>query len=61
MRLGVPAATAKARIEEFLAHDPRAELSAMHVVRSADEAVPVRTIPLVRDFLSHALVQRSVG
>ena len=61
MRLGVPAATAKARIEEFLARDPRAELSAVHVVGSVDDAVPVRTLDFVRDFLSYALAQRSVG
>ena len=61
MRLAVPAATAKARIEEFLARDPRAELSAVHVVRGVDGAVPSRTLPLVRDFLTYALAQRSVG
>jgi 8-oxo-dGTP pyrophosphatase MutT (NUDIX family) len=61
MRLGVPAAMGKARIEEFLARDPRAELSAVHVVRSVDDAVPARTLDFVRDFLSWALAQRSVG
>jgi 8-oxo-dGTP pyrophosphatase MutT (NUDIX family) len=61
MRLGVPAATAKARIEAFLARDPRAELSAVHVVRSVDDAVPARTLDFIRDFLSYALAQRSVG
>jgi len=61
MRLPVPARTAKARIEEFLARDPRAELSAVHVVRGVDGAVPSRTLPLVRDFLTYALAQRSVG
>jgi 8-oxo-dGTP pyrophosphatase MutT (NUDIX family) len=61
MRLGVPAATAKARIEAFLARDPRAELSAVHVVRSVDDAVPARTLDFIRDFLSYPLAQRSVG
>jgi 8-oxo-dGTP pyrophosphatase MutT (NUDIX family) len=61
MRLGVPAAMGKARIEEFLARDPRAELSAVHVVRSIDDIVPGRTLDFVRDFLSYALAQRSVG
>ena len=61
MQLGVPAATAKARIEEFLARDPRAELAAVHIVRSVDDAVPARTLDFVRDFLSYALAQRSVG
>jgi 8-oxo-dGTP pyrophosphatase MutT (NUDIX family) len=61
MRLGVPASTAKVRIEEFLARDPRAELSAVHVVGSADDAVPARTLDFVRDFLSWGLAQRSVG
>jgi 8-oxo-dGTP pyrophosphatase MutT (NUDIX family) len=61
MRLEAPASTAKARIEEFLARDPRAELSAVHVVGSVDDAVPVRTLDFVRDFLSYALAQRSVG
>jgi 8-oxo-dGTP pyrophosphatase MutT (NUDIX family) len=60
MRLGIPAAKAKARIEEFLARDSRAELSAVHVV-SADDAVPARTLDFVRDFLSWAFAQRSVG
>ena len=61
MQLGVPASTAKARIEQFLARDPRAELSAAHVVRSVDDAVPARTLEFIRDFLSWALAQRSVG
>jgi 8-oxo-dGTP pyrophosphatase MutT (NUDIX family) len=61
MRLGVPAATGKARIEEFLARDPRAELSAVHVVGGIDDAVPARTLDFIRDFLAYALAQRSVG
>jgi hypothetical protein len=60
MSLGVPAATGKARIEEFLARDPRAELSAVHVV-SVDDAVPAGTLDFIRDFLSYGFAQRSVG
>ncbi len=61
MRLAVPAAEAKARIEDFLARDPNAELAAVHIVSSIDDVVPARTIDCVRDFLAYALAQRSVG
>jgi 8-oxo-dGTP pyrophosphatase MutT (NUDIX family) len=61
MRLGVPAARGKARIEEFLARDPRAELAAIHIVGKVDDLGPARMLPFVRDFLSYALAQRSVG
>jgi len=61
MRLAVPAAAAKARIEDFLARQTHAELAAMHVMRSADDVLPARTLDFVRDFLSYAMAQRSVG
>jgi 8-oxo-dGTP pyrophosphatase MutT (NUDIX family) len=61
MTLAVPAARAKARIDAYLARDPHAEFSRMHVVRSPsdidDERVPVFVAAYLRD----AFAQRSVG
>ena len=61
MTLAVPAARAKARIDAYLARDPHAEFSRMHIVRSPrdidDERVPVFVAAYLRD----AFARRSVG
>jgi hypothetical protein len=61
MTLAVPAARAKARIDAYLARDPHAEFSRMHVIRSPrdidDERVPV----FVAAYLRNAFAQRSAG
>ena len=61
MTLAVPAARAKARIDAYLARDPHAEFSRMHVVRSSrdidDSRVPVFVAAYLRDAFAH----RSVG
>jgi 8-oxo-dGTP pyrophosphatase MutT (NUDIX family) len=61
MRLGISTNAAKARIEDFIASQPHSELAAVHVARDADDVDPTRTPAFVRDFLSWALTQRSVG
>ena len=61
MQLGVPAAPAKARIEKFLARQPQAELAAIQIVGKIDDLGPARMLPFVRDFLTYAFAQRSVG
>jgi 8-oxo-dGTP pyrophosphatase MutT (NUDIX family) len=61
MTLAVPAARAKARIEAYLAQDPHAELSRMHVVRSPRDIDDSRVPVFVADYLRDAFAQRSVG
>jgi 8-oxo-dGTP pyrophosphatase MutT (NUDIX family) len=61
MRLRIPAETAKARIEGFLARDPHAELARIHVARSAGELDAGRTPDFIKEFLKYAFAQRPVG
>jgi 8-oxo-dGTP pyrophosphatase MutT (NUDIX family) len=61
MTLSVPAARAKARIEAYLARDPHAELSRMHIVRSPRDIDDSRVPVFVSDYLRDAFAHRSVG
>ena len=61
MRLAEPAAAAKARIEAFLADDPAAELSRIHVARRLEDVDAARSPRFVAGFLAHAFSQRFVG
>ena len=61
MRLDAPAEAAKQRIDAFLANDPDAELSAMHIVRNAGDIDEKRSPRFVVDFLRFAFAQRPVG
>jgi 8-oxo-dGTP pyrophosphatase MutT (NUDIX family) len=61
MTLAVPAARAKARIEAYLARDPHAELSRMHIVRSPCDIDDSRVPVFVSDYLRDAFAHRSVG
>jgi 8-oxo-dGTP pyrophosphatase MutT (NUDIX family) len=61
MTLAVPAARAKARIEAYLARDPHAELSRMHIVRSPRDIDDSRVPVFVSDYLRDAFAHRSVG
>ena len=55
MTLAVPAAEAKARIDAYLARDPYAEFSRMHVVSSPSEIDEARTPDFAAHFLRTAL------
>ena len=55
MTLAVLADEAKARIEAFLARDPMAELTRMHIVRNAKDIDEARTLPHVAAYLRVAL------
>jgi 8-oxo-dGTP pyrophosphatase MutT (NUDIX family) len=55
-----PAIRLKARIESFLARDPLAEFSRMHIVRSPEDIDEARVPIFVADYLRHAFAQRSV-
>jgi 8-oxo-dGTP pyrophosphatase MutT (NUDIX family) len=61
MRLDAPAEAAKRRIDAFLADDPDAELTAMHVVRDASDIDEKRSPRFVVDFLRFAFAQSPVG
>jgi 8-oxo-dGTP pyrophosphatase MutT (NUDIX family) len=61
MTLTVPAMRAKARIDDFLARDPHAEFSRMHIVRSPRDIDETRVPIFVAAYLRDALAQRSVG
>jgi len=61
MTLAVPAARAKARIEAYLAGDPHAELSRMHIVRSPRDIDDSRVPVFVSDYLRDAFAHRFVG
>ncbi len=55
MTLSIVADEAKARIEAFLARDPHAELTRIHVVRSPDDIDEARTPAFVAAYLRQAL------
>jgi 8-oxo-dGTP pyrophosphatase MutT (NUDIX family) len=55
MTLAVPAAEAKARIEAFLARDPLAELTRMHIVRNAEDIDERRSPSHVTAYLRAAM------
>jgi 8-oxo-dGTP pyrophosphatase MutT (NUDIX family) len=61
MTLAVPAATLKARIDAYLARDPHAELSRMHIVRGPRDIDESRVPVFVAAYLRNAFAQRSVG
>ena len=61
MTLAVPAARVKARIDAFLAQDPHAEFSRMHVVRGPRDIDETRVPVFVAAYLRDAFAQRSVG
>jgi 8-oxo-dGTP pyrophosphatase MutT (NUDIX family) len=61
MTLAVPAVRAKARIDAYLARDPHAEFSRMHVVRSPSDIDNERVPVFVAAYLRDAFAQRSVG
>ena len=61
MRLDAPAEAAKQRIDAFLASDPDAELTTMHIVRDVGDIDEKRSPRFVVDFLRFALAQRPVG
>ena len=61
MTLAVPAARAKARIDAFLARDPHAEFSRMHIVRSPRDIDEQRVPLFVAAYLRDAFAHRSVG
>jgi 8-oxo-dGTP pyrophosphatase MutT (NUDIX family) len=59
MTLAVPAATVKARIDAYLARDPHAELSRMHIVRGPRDIDATRVPIFVAAYLRNAFAQRS--
>jgi 8-oxo-dGTP pyrophosphatase MutT (NUDIX family) len=61
MTLPLPAIRLKARIEAFLARDPLAEFSRIHIVRDPEDIDEVRVPIFVADYLRYAFAQRSVG
>ena len=61
MTLPLPAARLKARIEAYLARDPLAEFSRMHIVRAPEDIDEARVPVFVADYLRHEFAQRSVG
>jgi len=61
VRLAEPADVAKARIESFLAAEPEAELSAMHIVRAPADLDRARAPAFMADFFDYVFAQRSVG
>jgi NUDIX domain len=61
MTLPVPAARVKARIDAYLAHDPHAEFSRMHIIRSPRDIDETRVPIFVAAYLRDAFAQRSVG
>jgi hypothetical protein len=61
MRLAETAEAAKARIEAFLASDPKSELARMHIARGIEDILPARMPEFVCVFLRHAFDQRPVG
>jgi 8-oxo-dGTP pyrophosphatase MutT (NUDIX family) len=61
MTLPDPAAPVKARIEAYLAEDPHAEFSRMHVIRDPRD-IDDRQVPIfVAAYLRHAFAQGSSG
>ena len=61
MTLPFPAALVKARIEAYLAEDPHAEFSRMHIVRGPRDIDETRVPIFVAAYLRDAFAQRSVG
>ena len=61
MTLAVPAAALKARIDAYLARDPHAEFSRMHIIRGPRDIDETRVPVFVAAYLRNAFAQRSVG
>lgn len=61
MTLPAPAARAKSRIEAYLAQDPHAEFSRMHVIRGPRDIDETRVPIFVAAYLREAFAQSSVG
>jgi 8-oxo-dGTP pyrophosphatase MutT (NUDIX family) len=61
MTFPLPAARLKAQIEAFLARDPLAEFSRVHIVRDPEDIDETRVPIFVADYLRYAFDQRSVG
>ena len=61
MTLPVAASEAKAEIEAYLARDPHAEFSRMHIVRDPYDIDETRVPIFVAEYLRSAFAQRSVG
>jgi 8-oxo-dGTP pyrophosphatase MutT (NUDIX family) len=61
MTFPLPAAELKARIEAFLARDPLAEFSCMHIVRDPEDIDEARVPIFVADYLRYAFDQSAVG
>lgn len=61
MTVAVPSATLKARIDAYLARDPHAEFSRMHVIRGPRDIDETRVPIFVAAYLRNAFAQRSTG
>ena len=61
MTLPVPAAIVKARIDAYLARDPHAEFSRVHIIRGPRDIDETRIPIFVAAYLRNAFAQRSVG
>jgi 8-oxo-dGTP pyrophosphatase MutT (NUDIX family) len=61
MTFPLPAVRLKARIEAFLARDPLAEFSRVHIVGDPQDIDETRVPIFVADYLRYAFDQRSVG
>jgi 8-oxo-dGTP pyrophosphatase MutT (NUDIX family) len=61
MTFPLPADRLKARIEAFLARDPLAEFSRIHIVRDPHDIDETRMPIFVADYLHYAFAQRLVG
>jgi NUDIX domain len=61
MTLAVSATALKARIDAYLASDPHAELSRMHIVRGPRDIDETRVPIFVAAYLRNAFAQRSAG
>jgi 8-oxo-dGTP pyrophosphatase MutT (NUDIX family) len=61
MTLPVPAARVKTRIEAYLARDPHAEFSRVHVIRGPRDIDEARVPIFVTAYLREAFAQRPVG
>jgi 8-oxo-dGTP pyrophosphatase MutT (NUDIX family) len=61
MTFPLPAAELKARIEAFLARDPLAEFSCMHIVRDPEDIDEARVPIFVADYLRYAFDRSSAG
>ena len=61
MTLPLPAAMAKARVDAYLAQDPHAEFSRMHIVRGPRDIDDTRVPIFVADYLRDTFAQGSAG